>query len=77
MACSTMAVTAGLVGSWEWLICWAGQSDWMGTLTAPASRAESGGSTVLSSMLHSDSQFGRCGVMPAASWLSRLLPGTS
>ena len=55
-----MAVTAGLTGSWEWLICCAGQSDWMGTLTAPASRAESGGSTVLSSTLHSDSQLGRC-----------------
>ena len=72
-----MAVTAGLVGSWEWLICCAGQSDWMGTLTAPASRAESGGSTVLSLTLHSDSQLGRRAVMAAPSWLSRLLPGTS
>ena len=54
-----MAVTAGLVGSWEWLTWAAGQTDWMGTLSAPASRAESGGVTVLSPVLHSDSQRGR------------------
>src|SRR5579859_3795060 len=49
----------------------------MGTLIAPASRAESGGVTVVSSVLHSDSQRGRGGTGAASSVLSRLLPGTS
>ena len=36
-----------------------GQTDCSGTFTAPASRAESGGCTVWSSVLHSDSHGGR------------------
>jgi hypothetical protein len=46
IACSTIAVTSGLVGSCEWLMLAAGQTDWTGTSIAPASRAESGGVTV-------------------------------
>jgi hypothetical protein len=45
MACNTIAVTAGFVGSWEWLIRSPGQTDWMGTLIAPVSRADPGGVT--------------------------------
>ena len=70
-------MTTRLVGSWEWLICCAGQTDWIGTFSAPLSRAESGGVTVWSSVVHSDSQRGRPGTPPASIWLSRLLPGTS
>src|ERR1700722_3409545 len=76
-ACRTIAVTAGLVGSWEWLTCTPGQTDWMGTLIAPASRAESGGVTVVSPVLHSDSQRGRAGPAVASSRVSSLLSGPS
>ncbi len=70
-------MTAGLTGSCEWVICWAGHTAWTGTLSAPASRAESGGVTVWSSVLHSDSQRGRAGTAVAVRPASRLLPGTS
>ena len=33
-ACSTIAVTSGLVGSCEWLTLTAGQTDWTGTSIA-------------------------------------------
>jgi hypothetical protein len=45
MACNTIVVTTGLVGNWSWLIRSLGQTDWMGTLIAPASRADPGGVT--------------------------------
>ena len=77
MACNTIAVTTGLVGSWPWLIRSSGQIDWMGTLIAPASRADAGGVTTWSSVVHSDIQRGRCGTGVASSPASRLLPGTS
>ena len=77
IACSTISVTTGLVGSWPWLIRSSGQTDWIGTSIAPASRADSGGVTTLSSVVHSDIQRGREGAGAASSWASRLLPGTS
>ena len=45
--------------------------------SAPASRAESGGVTVVSSVVHSDSQRGRAGTAVASSRVSSLLPRTS
>ena len=54
----------------------AGQTDWTATLTAPSSRAESGGLTVWSLSVHTDSQAGGVGT-GVASPASRSLPGAS
>ena len=49
-ACRTIAVTAGLVGSWEWLSLTAGHTDWMGTLRAPGQPRGVRRGTVVSSV---------------------------
>jgi hypothetical protein len=55
-------MTTGSVGRWVWLTWCPGQTDWIGTLIAPASRAESAGITTWSSVVQSESQGGRLGI---------------
>jgi hypothetical protein len=72
-----MPSTSGSSGSWLWLTIRPGQMDCSGTLTAPASRADVGGCTVWSSVVHSDSHGGRSLAGESPSEESSELPGTS
>jgi len=75
--CSTIAVTSGLVGSCEWVMLTPGQTDWICTSIAPARRAESGGVTVWSSLVHSESQCGSPAGLATSRPASSALPGVS
>ena len=77
-AASTTACTCGSRGSWLWAVVAPGHRSCSRTFVAPASRAESGGVTVSSTAVHSDSQAGPAGVSsPRLSPSSSGLPGTS
>src|SRR5208282_4979148 len=73
----TMPTTSGAVGSWACPIETPGQIDWSGTFTAPGSRAESGGWTTWSSVVHRDSHGGRVAEAVPCRRFSMELPGTS
>src|SRR5690349_18564846 len=72
-----MPVTSGSVGNWLWLMVAAGQIDCSSTLVAPSSRAEVGGCTVSSLVVHSDNQPSEPGSLDLFMSLSSALPGTS
>jgi hypothetical protein len=73
----TMPTTSGAVGSWPCPIETPGQIDCSGMFTAPGSRAESGGWTTWSSVVHRDSHGGRVAEAVCSRRFSKELPGTS
>lgn len=76
-AASTIPSTSGAPGNCECDTRTEGQTSCNGTFTAPASRAESGGTTVWSSAVHSDSQGRPAGSGWASTRRSNGLSGTN